>query len=218
MEASGASPDRLTLPLVLKACTRLRDVKLGKRIHSDISGTDLIENVRVRTALIDFYCKCGLLDDAYELFEEMTQGDLAYWNAMISGHVKNFRYKDSIFLFSRMRRAGFDPNSVTLVSLLSACTKLSNLRLGKEIHCYCLRRGFFESEPHVGTSLIGFYSGFDVGGVDEALEAFVQMLVDNVAPDSVTLLAALQSCVEFGCLELGKQIHQLAVKIIKFGF
>ncbi|XP_017700638.2 pentatricopeptide repeat-containing protein At3g16610-like [Phoenix dactylifera] len=243
MVASGVAPDRLTLPFVLKACARLHDVKLGQRIYSDISGTNLIDDVRIRTALIDFYCKCGLVDDAFELFEEMTQGDLASWNAMISGTVKNFQYKDSILLFSRMRRAGFDPNSVTLVSLLSACSKLSDLRLGKEIHSYCLRRGFLESDPHIGTSLIGFYSGFDirwsrsvfdtmvlrntvswnaiiygyfqVGGVDEALEFFVQMLVDNVSPDSVTFLAALQCCAEFGCLELGKQIHQF---VVKYGF
>lgn len=243
MEASGVPPSRAALPLVLKACARLQDVELGRKIHSDISSSNLIGDVRVRTALIDFYCKCGFMDDARGLFEEMIDRDLVSWNVMICGYTGNSQYKDAISLFSRMQRVGLNPNSVTLVSLLSACAELSQLRLGQEIHCYCLRNGFFDLEAHVGTSLIGFYVRFDVGyspsvfdmmtvknivswnaaiyayfhkgDVDAALKLFVRMLDDVVAPDSVTLLAVLQSCAEFGCLELGKQVHQLA---IKYGF
>ncbi|XP_072984850.1 putative pentatricopeptide repeat-containing protein At3g01580 isoform X1 [Typha latifolia] len=240
--ALGISPTKLrpTLPLVIKACARLQDVSLGQKIHSDVICTQLVTDVRIRTALIDFYCKCGLMDDAHDLFGEMAERDLVSWNAMISGCVGNNHYDDAIELFVRMRREGFEPSSVTLVSLLSACAELIEYRLGKGIHCYCLRRGFVESEPHVGTSLIGFYSRFsnkssrnvfdlmtlkntvswnsimyayfETGNVAEVVNLFSQMLEGNVAPDSVSLLVVLQSCAECQCLELGKQVHQFAVK------
>ncbi|KAH7690728.1 TPR-like protein [Dioscorea alata] len=240
MESLGIQPTMATLPLVLKACSRLQDVEFGKRIHSDIIRLYFTEDVKIRTALIDFYCKCGFLDVALELFEEMPDRDLVSWNAMISGYVGNQKYYDALLLFFRLSMEGLKPSSVTLVSLITACAELLEFRLGRAIHCYCLRNGFFHSEVHLGTALIGFYSRFDVrlshcvfdlmpmrnvvswnamiseyfdAGADfEALQLFVQMMLADVTPDSVTFLAVLQSCGEFECLEMGKLVHQLAIK------
>ncbi|WOK93065.1 pentatricopeptide repeat-containing protein [Canna indica] len=243
MEAAGAHRDRLALPVVLKACARLQDLELGRRVHSSIVGTELIDDVRVQTALIDFYCKCGFIDEALGLFGEMAQRDLISWNAMISGCVGNGRYEDAILLYFWMRRTGLRPNSSSLVSLISACSVLGKFRLGQAAHCYSLRIGILDLEPYVGTSLIGFYSRFDIllshnlfemmksrntvswnaiidgylqiEEFSEALKIFLQMLVENVAPDSVTFLVVLQSCGGSGCLKLGKQVHQL---VVKYGF
>ncbi|OAY65067.1 Pentatricopeptide repeat-containing protein DOT4, chloroplastic [Ananas comosus] len=201
------------LPLVLKACARLQHVDIGKKIHSDISRCDqLAGDVRIATALVDFYCKCGFLDDARVVFDEMSKRDLVSWNAMICGCVGNCMYEDAVKLFYRMREEELEPNSVTL-----------------------------ESQPHIGTSLIGFYSRFGLkyardvfdsmtmrstacwnaimcellktGDVSEALDIFSHMLEELVAPDSVTLIAVLQSCAESENSVLGKQVHQLAIKM-----
>ncbi|XP_058073629.1 pentatricopeptide repeat-containing protein At3g12770-like isoform X1 [Magnolia sinica] len=240
MEASGSPVNNSTLPLVLKACARLQAVKLGKKIHSDIQNTPLIKDVRVQTAFIDFYCKCGFFYYARRLFDEMTRRDLVSWNALISGYVGNSQYEDAIALFFRMRKENLEPNSITLVSLLSACAEMLELRLGQEIHCYCLRNGLFDLSVHVGTSLIGFYSRFDVrvsrwvfdsmvlknlvswnamisgycnaGEASEALKLFVQMLVIGIAPCSLTMLVLVQSCADLGYLKVGKQVHQFSIK------
>ncbi|KAL5981992.1 hypothetical protein ACLOJK_016059 [Asimina triloba] len=241
MVASGSPANRSALPLVLKACSRLQAIEQGKKIHSDIQDTPLIEDVRVRTALIDFYCKCGFLDNAYRLFEEMSVRDLVSWNAMIYGCVGISQYEDGFALFARMLKENVKPNAVTLVSLLSACTEMLELRLGKAIHCYSLRIGLFGSNVHLGTSLIGFYSRFDLiasrlvfesmmvrnlvtwnslisgyfnaGNALEALELFVQILIIGLVPCFVTMLLVVQSCAALGCLEVAKQIHQYSVKI-----
>ncbi|KAM0949523.1 putative tetratricopeptide-like helical domain superfamily [Dioscorea sansibarensis] len=240
MESLGIQPTVATLPLVLKACSRLQDVEFGKTIHSHIIRLDFAEDVRIRTALIDFYCKCGFLDVALELFEEMPKRDLVSWNAMICGYVGNQKYDDALLLFLRLSMEGLKPSSVTLVSLITVCAEFVEFRLGRAIHCYCLRNGLFHSEVHLGTALIGFYSRFDVrlsryvfdlmpmrnvvswnamiseyfgARADfEALQLFVQMMSADVTPDSVTFLAILQSCGEFECLEMGKLVHQLAIK------
>lgn len=240
MESSRSLPCNFELSLVLKACARLQAVEQGKKIHYGIRNTPLIDDLCVRTALIDFYCKCGLLEDARYLFDEMDNRDLVSWNAMISGYAINLRCKDAIALFFQMGKENLKPNSATLVSLLSACSELSELRLGQEIHCYCLRNGLFYSNAHVGTSLISFYSRFDVrvsrsvfdlmelknriswnamvscyfnaGEELEAINLFVQMLVIGACPCSVTMLVIVQSCGDFGDLYLGKQVHQLTTK------
>ncbi|KAL5566653.1 hypothetical protein UlMin_029817 [Ulmus minor] len=240
MESIGVGPDKATLPLVLKACARLKEVERGRKIHFGIRGTGLMGDVRVGTALVDFYGKCGLVEDARQVFDEMGVRDVVLWNSMIYGYVMCCCYEKAVLMFLEMQREGLKPNSRTVVALLSACREAFGLRWGKEIHGYCLRSGLFDLDPHVGTALIGFYLRFDVGisrflfelmvfrnvvswnamitgYVDvgehlEACELFVCLLVDGVKFDSVTIVAVVQACAELGFLKLGMQIHQMAIK------
>ncbi|PSR90194.1 Pentatricopeptide repeat-containing protein [Actinidia chinensis var. chinensis] len=240
MEAQGILANNSTLPLVLKACARLHAVEKGKKIHNEIWDTNLINDVRVQTALVDFYFKCGLVEDAHRVFDDMSERDVVSWNAMICGCVGCGCYEEAIGLVREMQGEKLRPNSGTLVGLFSACREIRELRLGREIHGYCLRNGMFDGNAHVGTALVGFYSRFDVEvahGVFEmmalrnvvswntlisgyfdagdswgALEIFVRMIVNGVKCDSVTMLAVIQACVEVGSLKLGMQVHQLVIK------
>lgn len=243
MESLDIAPDKGTLPLVLKACARLNAVERGRKIHDRIRETGVIGDIRVGTALVDFYGKCGLVDNAREVFDEMGVRDVILWNAMLYGYVGCCRFEKAVSLFMQMQREGLKPNSRTVVGLLLACKEVYELKLGQEIHGYCLRNGLFDLDPHVGTALIGFYSRFDVrisrlvfdlmavrnivswnaiitGYIDmgehlEACNLFVLLLLDGVNFDPITLVAVVQACAELGFLKLGVQIHQLA---IKFGY
>lgn len=240
MESLGVLPNNTTLPLVLKACAAQNAVERGKSIHRSIQGTDLMDDVRVGTAVVDFYCKCGFVEDARCVFDAMSDRDVVLWNAMVYGYVGWGYYEEAMLLVREMGRENLRPNSRTMVALLLACEGASELRLGRGVHGYCLRNGMFDSNPHVATALIGFYLRFDmrvlpllfdlmvvrnivswnamisgyydVGDYFKALELFVQMLVDEVKFDCVTMLVAVQACAELGSLKLGKQIHQLAIK------
>lgn len=240
MESLRILPNRVTLPLILKACGNLYAIEMGKKIHHDVMNTGLITDVRVGTSLVDFYCKCGCLDEATYVFYEMRERDVVAWNAMISGSVDCKEFEEAVFLVMEMQRDGLRPNARTMVSLLVATGELMDLGLGKEIHGYCLRNGFLNLNAHVGTSLIGFYLKFDArtaydvfesmnlrnvvswnaminGYVDtgyyfEAFDLFVQMLMNGVRCDLVTILSAIQAIAEYGCIKLGMQVHQLAIK------
>ncbi|XP_050382844.1 pentatricopeptide repeat-containing protein At2g33680-like [Argentina anserina] len=240
MESLRLSPNSSSLPLVLKACARLKAVKTGKRIHSSLCNPGFDRDVRIGTALVDFYCKCGLTDDAVKVFDEMPERDLVVWNALIHGCVGCGCYEEGVELFREMQGEGLKPNSRSVVALLLACREVSGLGSGKEVHCYGLRNGLLEGDAHVGTALIGFYVRFDVGlsrlvfdsmavrnvvswnavitgyvDVGEylmAVELFVQLLGDGVRFDSVTMLVVVQACGKIGCVELARQIHQIAVK------
>ncbi|XP_023512051.1 pentatricopeptide repeat-containing protein At3g03580-like isoform X2 [Cucurbita pepo subsp. pepo] len=240
MESLGIAPDSATMPLVLKACGRLNAIEKGVRIHSCIRDSDLIRDVRVGTALVDFYSKCGLVGEASKVFDEMPERDLVSWNALISGYVGCSCYKEAVLLFMEMQKAGLTPNSRTVVPLLLACAEMLELRLGHEIHGYCLRNGLFDMDAHVGTALIGFYMRFDaavshrvfslmevrnvvswnamitgylnIGDYTKALKLFSSMLTEGIKFDAVTMLLVIQACAESESLQLGMQLHQLAIK------
>ncbi|KAI3408062.1 uncharacterized protein J3R85_020495 [Psidium guajava] len=234
------SPDKATLPLVVKACLRPNDVELGKRIHSSILGTGLMQDVRVATSLVDFYCKCGLVEDARYVFDRMTERDVVLWNAMINGYVGVGDHEEAISVFLEMGRQSVKPSSRTVVALLLACGKAMELRVGQEIHCYSLRSGLFHEYPHVGTALIGFYAKFNVkvshnvfdmmevknmaswnanitgyfeaGNYLMVLKLFVRILENWGELDEVTMLIVIQACTKHGSLGLAMQIHQMIIK------
>ncbi|KAL9995144.1 putative tetratricopeptide-like helical domain superfamily [Helianthus debilis subsp. tardiflorus] len=64
------------------------------------------------------------------------------------------------------------PNDATLVSVLSACSKLGALELGKWVHLYAVNNGYRDN-TYVGNSLIDMYA--KCGMITSAVDVFMTM-------------------------------------------
>ncbi|EXB53967.1 hypothetical protein L484_022935 [Morus notabilis] len=82
-------PDSFTLPCVIKACSGLLDVGLGREVHGMAVKMALVSDVFVGNALVGMYGKCGFLEDAVRVFEKMPERNLVSWNSMIRGFSEN---------------------------------------------------------------------------------------------------------------------------------
>jgi pentatricopeptide repeat protein len=71
------------------------------------------------------------------MFDEMGVRDLVSWNSMISGYSKMGFAKEAIGLFMEMREEGFEPDEMTLVSVLWAC---GDLDLGRWVEGLVLEK------------------------------------------------------------------------------
>uniref|UniRef100_UPI0040747504 Synthetic PPR-DYW protein n=1 Tax=synthetic construct TaxID=32630 RepID=UPI0040747504 len=240
MRRSGIKPDNYTFPFVLKACASLSSLKEGKQIHGHVIKSGFESDVYVQSALIDMYAKCGELEDARKVFDEMPERNVVSWNAMISGYAQNGQSEEALELFREMQQEGIKPSEFTFCSVLSACASLGSLEMGKQIHGYVIKSGF-ESIVFVGNALIDMYakcgsiedarkvfdempertvvswtamiSGYAQNGQsEEALELFREMQREGVKPDEVTLPSVLSACANLGALEQGKQIHAYVIK------
>ncbi|KAA3458189.1 pentatricopeptide repeat-containing protein mitochondrial [Gossypium australe] len=74
-------------------------------------------------ALMDVYVKCGDLDTATRLFNDIppTERNISSWNVLISGYGMHGYGKEALNLFSQMQQTGIKPDHITFTSLLSAC-------------------------------------------------------------------------------------------------
>jgi pentatricopeptide repeat protein len=116
------TPDSATMVNVLKACARLGALQQGKWIHDYTTRAGFQGNTFVETALIDMYAKCGSIDIAHKLFDKMSTRDVVSWSAMIAGYGMHGRGNDALAVFSKMQHTCIQPNDVTFVSVLSACS------------------------------------------------------------------------------------------------
>ena len=122
MLVAGIKPNQVTVTGLLPACGLMGSIHRGKELHGLIYRMGLDMNVFVATALIDMYSKCGSVKNAWDVFDRIPIKNVASWNAMIGCYGKHGLVDSSIQLFERIQAEGMQPNHITLISVLSACS------------------------------------------------------------------------------------------------
>lgn len=233
MLKEGISPDKVTYINVLDAFHSLQE---GKRIHALIVKAGLQSDVRVGTALVGMFIRCGDVVSAKQAFEEISGRDVVAWNAMIAALAQHGQHNEALAEYHRMRSEGVVPNKVTYISILNACSTskalssgeviydhiseaglLSDVRIGNALvsmlaRCGNLRRAreFFDNMPKKDliswNAIIAAYARGE--DRDEAMKLYKQMQSAGVKPGRVTFLHLLSACGSPAALTEGQAIHQ----------
>lgn len=121
MQDSGVKMDRITYSIVIRVCTRLASLQHARQAHAGLIRNGFGYDVVANTALVDFYCKWGRIEDARNVFDRMPLKNIISWNALISGYGNHGLGAEAVRLFERMVDQGMVPNHVTFLAVLSAC-------------------------------------------------------------------------------------------------
>ncbi|XP_043716938.1 pentatricopeptide repeat-containing protein At2g13600-like [Telopea speciosissima] len=100
-------------PVLLKACSGLGTLKLGRQLHGLVIKSGFISNIYVGNALIDMYGKCGSLGDAKEVLSNIPQRDCVSWNSIVTGCAANGLVFEALELLKNMILDNLSPNLVT---------------------------------------------------------------------------------------------------------
>lgn len=229
----GLRPDSFTLVRVLSACGQLGDLGAAEWIHRCVLDTGMGRNVFVNTSLVDMYGKCGDMEKARAVFEDMTERDIVSWSAMIQGYAANGLPKEALEIFQRMQKDNLRPDCYSMVGVLSACARLGALEMGENA-CSLMERIEFLSNPVLGTSLIDMYakcgkmavawevfrgmkvkdlvvwnaviSGLSMSGhVNAAFGCFAQVEKYGLKPDGNTFMGLLCGCTHAGLVNDGRR-------------
>lgn len=156
MKFLGLKPNKLTYPFLFIACSNLSSVGCGRVGHSSVIKRGLDEDGHVTHSLITMYARCGELGDARKVFDEIPERDLVSWNSMISGYSKMGHAGEAVGLFREMMGAGFEPNEMTLVSVLGACGELGDLKFGTWVEEFVMENKMVLNS-YMGSALIHMY-------------------------------------------------------------
>ncbi|KAG8373264.1 hypothetical protein BUALT_Bualt11G0005800 [Buddleja alternifolia] len=128
-----AMDEELDLVIVIHlilACGKFGALEVGKLIYNYTISNGLKSNVTVCNALLDMYAKCGSIGEAQKLFSTMNVKNVVSWTTMISGFTLNGKFQASLDHFNRMLKMGFQPNHVTFIAILQACSHAGLLEMG----------------------------------------------------------------------------------------
>ncbi|XVF51433.1 hypothetical protein PTKIN_Ptkin04bG0185200 [Pterospermum kingtungense] len=118
---SNLEVDSKAFSIILKACSAITDLEQGRRIHSLALKSGFNHDCFVETAVIDLYCKCGIIADAEKAFTYASIDNLAAWNAMITGYAQHGFYNMAFELYDRMIESRIEPDEITYLGLLTSC-------------------------------------------------------------------------------------------------
>ncbi|XP_073102554.1 putative pentatricopeptide repeat-containing protein At5g59200, chloroplastic isoform X3 [Elaeis guineensis] len=133
MKSEGHDPTLVTIVGVLSACADIGALDLGRAIHGYINKTKNVgSDITVYNAIIDMYAKSGNVEMAYDIFKESIYKDVFTWTTMIAGFAVHGSGKQAMEVFLEMLNAGIEPNEVTFLAVLSACSHAGFIDEGKK--------------------------------------------------------------------------------------
>ncbi|KAI5067725.1 hypothetical protein GOP47_0018253 [Adiantum capillus-veneris] len=242
MQSRGFHPDEVAYVCALKACGSIAALGKGQEIHTQVVREHLIEkHSNIANALVDMYAKCGALEKAQEVFDNLQSRDEVCWNALITGYVQHGYGKEALDTFQQMKKGGLTANVVTFLCLLKACGSLRDVDKGQEIHAHIYRERLLEKHIEIGNAIVDMYAKCDVlekaqavfddlsvrdivswtgliagyalhGHGEEALTCFEQMQSGGFSPDAVAFACGLKACAIIGAASKGQELHADMVK------
>ncbi|PKI72038.1 hypothetical protein CRG98_007584 [Punica granatum] len=206
MKRAGFFADQSTLTSVLRACTALALLELGRQVHVHVLKYD--RDLILNNALLDMYCKCGSLEDATLIFGRMGERDVISWSTMIAGLAQNGRSREAMDLFEQMKLSGMTPNYITMVGVLFACSHAGLVEEGWN-YFQSMKEdfGINPGREHYGCmiDLLG-----RAGKLDEALNLVKEM---DCEPDAVTWRALLGASRVHRNVELAQYAAEQILKL-----
>ncbi|KAJ0988298.1 hypothetical protein J5N97_006654 [Dioscorea zingiberensis] len=189
MTRNGLDPDQTTFVVLLSASAETGGLRLGRWVHSQIVCKGLEINHQLGTALVNMYAKCGAIGYANMMFHGMVVRNVWTWSAMILGFAQHGLANEALQLFSQMRNYSIEPNYVTFLGALCACSHAGLVSEGKQLFHEMVH------EHRIEPMMTHYSAMVDVLGrkglLDDAYHFIERMPVE---PDAVVWRTLLSAC------------------------
>ncbi|KOM47196.1 hypothetical protein LR48_Vigan07g090000 [Vigna angularis] len=133
ISSKDSKPDEVTMVIVFSACGHLGRLGLGNWAVSILNENHIKLSISGYNSLISMYLRCGDLEDARIIFQKMENRDLVSYNTLISGLAAHGHGTESIKLMSKMKEDGIEPDRITYIGVLTACSHAGLLDEGWEV-------------------------------------------------------------------------------------
>jgi pentatricopeptide repeat protein len=148
------------------------------------------------------------MKDAWRVFNKMPSRDVGSWNAMLGGCAMHGHGKEALQLFGRMGEEGVQPNDITFVCLLSACSHAGLVDEGMD--CYASMTTVHTISPKLEhyTCIVDLLGR--AGHLQEA-ENMIMMMPGK--PYVAAYKALLGACRIHGNMEMGERIAKIILQL-----
>ncbi|MCO5561840.1 hypothetical protein L7F22_015464 [Adiantum nelumboides] len=200
MHLSGIEPSEVTHSHVLKVCANMGAIHQGMITHDNMLRDGNHIDVLAGSALVSMYAKCGCLQEAQKVFDELPERNIASWGAITAGYALHGNTDMAKHCFYYMEKEGLDLTEAVFTNILVAFTHAGLLEEGCKLFSSVLRYHFnFLNAVHYSciTDLFG-----RVGQLSDA-ESFLQSM--PLSPRNSSQRSLLANCRMHGNVGLGMQ-------------
>lgn len=146
-------------------------------VCSVFHGSSPVAEPFTKNAMVAACVREGELEMAKKIFwHESEINDVVSWNTMVAGLVQNGDENAALEMFKRMVKEGYKWNEHTLASVLSACSGLKSLRMGKQVHSLVIKEGIFNN-PFISSGVVELYC--KCGNMKYAESVYAEIMPEN---------------------------------------
>ncbi|KAJ6682823.1 METHYLTRANSFERASE SMALL DOMAIN [Salix koriyanagi] len=181
MMGLGLEPDEFTILGLLVSCGQLGNVKFGKAVHGWMERRKpaISSNLILGQCSFGYVCqvpkgcaKVGELEQARLFFDQMPCRDIVSWNSLITGYACRGDFAMVKELIIDMVMENVIPDTVTMISFVSAATESGALDQGRWAHGWVIRMQI-KLDAFLGSALIDMYC--KCGSIERALRVFKEI-------------------------------------------
>ncbi|KAH9735630.1 pentatricopeptide repeat-containing protein [Citrus sinensis] len=197
MRNSMLEPNDFTFTSILSACTGSGALGQGRSAHCQTIRMGFFSYIQVANSLISMYCKCGNVEEAVYVFNNMHGKDIVSWNSMIAGYAQHGLAVRAIDLFEEMMKQRVKPDAITFLGVISSCRHGGLVEEGKVYFDSMAKHGLKPELDHYScvVDLLG-----RAGLLEEARDFIKQM---PIYPNAVIWGSLLSSCRLHGGVWIG---------------
>lgn len=177
---------------------------------------------------------------ARAMFDKIPKPSVTTWNTLLSGYGQEELHQETIDLFRRMQHQNMQPDRTTLAVILSSCSRLGILELGKQVHSASVRL-LLHNDMFVASGLIDIYSKCGQVGIaliifnmmterdvvcwnsmisglaihslsEEAFDFLKQMRENGMFPTESSYASMINLCARLSSIPQGRQMHAQVLK------
>ncbi|XP_074338580.1 LOW QUALITY PROTEIN: pentatricopeptide repeat-containing protein At4g14820-like [Apium graveolens] len=208
MQDSGIYPDHVTMLSVISAGANVGALDQARWIDEFVKRNRFGDVLPINNALIDMYAKCGSLEDAREVFVHMRRKNVITWTTMISALAMHGDAINALKIFHQMKSENVEPNGVTFVGVLYACSHAGLVEEGIKLFASMVDEyGITPKHEHYGC-MVDLMVRANL--LREALQLIESM---PFAPNVVIWGSLMSACKVHGEFELGEFAAKQLLKL-----
>ncbi|EEF39012.1 pentatricopeptide repeat-containing protein, putative [Ricinus communis] len=130
MRSRNCTGNQHTFTFLFAACASFFSPLHAQMLHTHFKKSGFESDVIALTALVDMYCKLGMVAFAHRVFDEIPVRDIPTWNALIAGYSRCGDMEGALKIFKLMP----DRNVVSWTAMISGYSQ--NGRYAKALELF----------------------------------------------------------------------------------
>ncbi|KAK2967922.1 hypothetical protein RJ640_010532 [Escallonia rubra] len=211
MKGEGLPLDEATFTSILTICSNFPSLDLGKQTHGQVIKMGISCFTSVCNAMLTMYARCGHMDSALLEFSYMPSPNVISWNSIICGLACHGHAEKALEMFRQMRLTDLEPNEITFVGVLSACSHAGLVVEGKYYFDFMKHDYQIKPTSEHYTCIVDLLGKF--GFIGEAVSVLDQMEADGVEVPASVLGALFGACRIHKNFEVGEIVGERILKL-----
>ncbi|XP_058223481.1 putative pentatricopeptide repeat-containing protein At5g47460 [Rhododendron vialii] len=201
LDRSEICADSFSFSAALSVCGQLSLLQLGKLIHSKVVKVGVECSVIIANCLIDMYGKCGSVQEAIWVFDEIDDKDIISWNSAIAASARNRKLEQAVRFLHQMPI----PDTISYNEVINGFAQFGNI----DAAIHILSRMPNSNSSSWNAIITGYVNR---NQAREALAFFSSMHSNDIEMDQFTFSIILSGIASLSSLTWGVLIHCCTIK------